>query len=154
MRRAGALLSTSVSDALHVSARVVIPEHELQWRFSRSGGAGGQHVNTSSTRVELVFDLVNTSAIGSMLKERAIERLVNQLIDGCIVVVASERRSQFQNRLVARERLADLLRAALAPPPRKRRPTRPSLSAKKERVDTKKRRGEIKKGRGRPGTDD
>jgi ribosome-associated protein len=143
-----------LAEPLRVSARVVVPEWELQWRFSRSGGAGGQHVNTSSTRVELVFDVVNTSALGSVLKQRALERLENQLVDGCVVIVASERRSQFQNRVLARERLTDLLRAALAPPPRKRRPTRPTLSSKKERVNTKRKRGEIKRGRGRPGHDD
>jgi ribosome-associated protein len=143
-----------MTEPLHVSARIVVPEHELQWRFSRSSGAGGQHVNTSSTRVELVFDLVNTSAVGEVLKDRAVQRLAAQLVDGCVVVVSSERRSQFQNRLAAREKLAEVLRAAFAPPPRKRRPTRPTFSSKVKRVDTKKRRGEIKKGRGRPSGDD
>jgi ribosome-associated protein len=143
-----------MAEPLRVTARVVIPDHELQWRFSRSSGAGGQHVNTSSTRVELVFDLVNTVAIGAVMKERALERLASQLIDGCIVVVSSERRSQFQNRIAARERLCEVLKVALAPPPRKRRPTRPTLSAKKARMDTKRKRGEIKRGRARPGSDE
>jgi ribosome-associated protein len=143
-----------MSDELRVSARVVIPEHELQWRFSRSSGAGGQHVNTSSTRVELVFDVVNSKAFGPVLRARAIERLASRLVDGCLVIVASERRSQFKNRLAARERLAETLRVAIAPPPRVRRPTRPTYSSKKERVETKRKRGDIKRGRQRPVSDD
>lgn len=138
---------------LRVNARVFIPEHELQWRFSRSGGAGGQHVNTSSTRVELTFDLANTTALGPVLKDRAMYRLRNQLNEGCVMVVASERRSQFQNRRAATERLVEILREAIAPPPRARRPTKPTLSSKRARVDEKKRRGEIKRGRGRSSHD-
>jgi ribosome-associated protein len=104
--------------------------------------------------VELVFDVENTSALGAVLKERVLSRLASQLIDGCVVIVSSERRSQFQNRIAARERLAEVLRSAVAPPPRARRPTRPTRSSQKERVDTKKRRGDIKKGRSRPSADD
>lgn len=104
--------------------------------------------------MELVFDVVHSSVLGPVLKQRALDRLESQLIDGCIVVVASERRSQFQNRVLARERMTDMLRAALAPPPRKRRPTRPTLSSKKERVEAKRKRGEVKRGRGRPNFDD
>lgn len=144
----------ALDEPLRVSARVIVPEHELQWRFSRSSGAGGQHVNTSSTRVELVFDVVQTTALGPLLKERALARLASQLVDGCIVIVSSERRSQFQNRIAAREKLAELLRSAVAPPPRVRRPTRPTRSSQKERVDNKKRRGEVKRNRGRPHSDD
>lgn len=143
-----------MTDGLRLSARTVVPENELRWRFSRSSGAGGQHVNTSSTRVELVFDIVNTSAFGRAFKERALARLQNQLVDGCVVVVASERRSQLQNRLLAREKLTEILRVALAPPKAKRRPTRPSQAAKKERVDTKRKRGEIKQNRRRPQNDE
>lgn len=116
--------------------------------------AGGQHVNTTSSRVELVFDVIATTAFGPVLKERALERLATQLIDGCVVVVASERRSQFQNRLAASERLAEMLREALAPPPKKRRPTRPTFSSKVKRVDTKRKRSEIKKNRSKPSNDD
>jgi ribosome-associated protein len=90
-------------EPLRLSSRVAIPDHELQWRFSRSSGAGGQHVNTSSTRVELVFDIARSSAFGSVYRERAIERLRSRLVDGCVVVVASERRSQHANRELARQ---------------------------------------------------
>ncbi len=134
-----------MNEGLQISARVVIPERELSWRFSRSGGSGGQHVNTSDTRVELSYDVARSVALGTTHRTRALQRLSNKLVDGVITVVASERRSQLQNREAARERLAELMREATAPPPKTRRPTRPSRGAVEERIATKKRRGEVKR---------
>ena len=130
---------------IRISARVVIPEAELSWRFSRSGGAGGQHVNTSDTRVELLYDVARSAALGPTLKARALERLATRLVEGVLTVTASERRSQLQNREAARERLASVLREALAPPPKKRRATRPSRGSVEQRISEKKRRGEVKR---------
>jgi ribosome-associated protein len=135
-----------VSDEpLRVTARLEIPAAELAERFSRSSGAGGQHVNTSDTRVELSYDVLRSPALSETLRTRALERLASRLVDGVLTVTASDRRSQRQNRDLARERLAETLRAAVAPPPRKRRATKPSRGAVQARIDDKKRRGQVKR---------
>lgn len=132
-------------EPLRVTPRVEIPESELVERFSRSGGAGGQHVNTSDTRVELSYDVARSAALPESLRARALERLSGRLVDGVLTVVASDRRSQRQNRDLARERLAETLREAVKPPPKPRRATRPSKGAVQARIDDKKRRGEVKR---------
>ncbi len=130
----------------------VIPAEELSWRFSRSGGPGGQYVNTADTRVELVFDLAASQALPPALKERALRALDGRLTGGTITVTASEHRSQLRNREAAAARMAELLTEATAPPPRPRRPTRPSRAATERRLADKQRRGETK--RLRRSTDD
>lgn len=129
---------------------VTVPEGELAWRFSRSGGPGGQHVNTTDSRVELGWDLAGSAAVPEHLRARALARLAGRLVDGRVSVVASEYRSQHRNREAARQRLADLLERAFAPPPPRRRPTRPSRGAKERRLAGKKRRGGVKAMRRRP----
>jgi ribosome-associated protein len=124
---------------------VVIPQSELRWRFSRSSGPGGQSVNTTDSRVELSFDVAGTTALTPVLKERALSRLADRLVDGVLTVSASEHRSQLQNRKAAGTRLAAALAEAVAPPPRRRRPTRPSRAATNRRIAEKKRRGETKR---------
>jgi ribosome-associated protein len=128
-----------------VVGSVTIPEAELSWRFSRGSGPGGQSVNTTDSRVELVFDLAGSTAFSPILQKRALARLADRLVDGAVVVVASEHRSQLRNRDAARERLAELLAEATAPPPKPRRATRPSKAAKARRMDDKTRRGETKR---------
>jgi ribosome-associated protein len=140
----------TMESGLVVRSGVVIPEAELGWRFSRSSGPGGQSVNTTDSRVELSFDVAGTTAFNEVLRERALERLSSRLVDGVLTVTASEQRSQWRNREAARTRLASILRDAIAAPPRKRRPTRPSKNAVRRRLDEKKRRGETKRLRGRP----
>lgn len=135
---------------LPVEGPLVLPERELHWRFSRASGPGGQGVNTTDSRVELSFDLARSPSVPDALRERALERLANRLVDGVLTVVASEHRSQLRNRDAARERLAGALRAATAPDPPRRRPTRPSKGARRRRLDAKTRRGQIKRLRGRP----
>jgi ribosome-associated protein len=127
-----------------------IPESELTWRFSRSGGPGGQSVNTSDTRVELMFDLAGSPSIPEHLKQRALRRLGRRLVDGAVVIAASEHRSQHRNRQAARARLIDVLDKALAPPPPKRRPTRPTRGSQERRLAGKRRRAETKALRRRP----
>jgi ribosome-associated protein len=129
-----------------------IPESELGWRFSRSSGPGGQGVNTADSRVELIFDLANSAAFGPTLRARALERLAGRLVDGVLTVVASEHRSQLRNREAAAERLVEILTEATAPPPRPRKPTRPSAGATQRRLDEKQRRANTK--RLRRATDD
>lgn len=123
---------------------LVIPAEELRWRFSRSGGPGGQGVNTADSRVELVFDLAGSTALPPVLRARALARLGSRLVDGAVVVVASEHRGQWANRQAARRRLQTLLEEALRPPPPLRRPTRPSRGAVERRLAAKKRRAQIK----------
>lgn len=124
---------------------LVVPAAELVERFSKSPGPGGQSVNTTDSRVELELDLRSSSALSGTQRERALRRWP----EGRISIAASEHRSQHRNRLAARERLADLLREALAPPPPPRRPTRPSRGAKERRLRAKKERGQTKALRGR-----
>ena len=133
--------------ALPVSRSVTIPAHELRWRFSRSSGPGGQSVNTSDSRVELSWDVVNSTALGPIQRSRALNRLATRLVDGVVTVTSSEQRSQLQNRERAEARLALLVREAIAPPPRTRRPTKPSRGAVEKRIASKKRRSETKRQR-------
>ncbi|MGZ8601216.1 MAG: alternative ribosome rescue aminoacyl-tRNA hydrolase ArfB [Actinomycetota bacterium] len=130
---------------LRVTRSVVVPERELRWRFSRSSGPGGQSVNTADSRVELSLDLTTTIALGPTVRSRALERLSGRLVDGVLTIVASEHRSQLQNREAALERLAETLRAAIAAPPPKRRPTRATRASVERRLAEKKRRSRTKK---------
>ncbi|MBX6385217.1 MAG: aminoacyl-tRNA hydrolase [Microbispora sp.] len=130
---------------LHVRDSVVVPEAELVWRFSRSPGPGGQGVNTTGSRVQLSFDLARTTALGPALKARALRRLASRLAGGVITVTAAEHRSQLRNREAALDRLAALLRDATAPPPKRRRPTKPSKGAVERRLAAKRRRSDLKR---------
>jgi len=134
-------------DDLQVTPRLVIPAGELRERFSRSSGPGGQSVNTADSRVELSFDVARSSAVPTTLRARMLERLRPRLVDGVLTVTASEHRTQLANRRAARQRLATLLRRAAAPPPRARRATRPTRASQRRRLDAKRRRADIKRGR-------
>lgn len=138
---------------LRVTRSVLVPERELRWRFSRSSGPGGQSVNTADSRVELSLDLSTTTALGPVQRARVLERLRRRLVGGVLTVTASEERSQLRNRELARERLAGVLAAALAPPPPKRRPTRATRGSVERRLAEKKRRSRTKKLRGTPDDD-
>lgn len=133
------------SGPLRVTPAVVIPAHELNWRFSRSSGPGGQGVNTADSRVELVFDLAASSALPPELKARALARLARRLTNGRLSIRAAQSRSQLRNRQDARDRLAALLAEAIAPPPRARRATKPSKGAVARRLEDKTRRSQIKR---------
>ena len=128
-----------------VPSGLLIPAAELVERFSRSPGPGGQSVNTTDSRVELEYDVAASAALTDA--QRA--RLLSRLPDPVVRVVASEHRSQHRNRVAARERLAERLREALAPPPPPRRPTRPTRGSKERRLEAKKQRGQTKSLRGR-----
>jgi ribosome-associated protein len=135
----------SVVGPLRVTRSIVVPARELRWRFSRSSGPGGQSVNTADSRVELSLDLTTTTALGPIQRARAMDRLAGRLVDGVLTIAASEERSQLRNREAALERLADTLAAAVAPPPAKRRPTRPSRAAVERRLAEKRRRARTKR---------
>ncbi|GAB3992422.1 alternative ribosome rescue aminoacyl-tRNA hydrolase ArfB [Nocardioides marmoraquaticus] len=123
---------------------LVVPAADLVERFSRSSGPGGQSVNTTDSRVGVELDLTATRALDDAQRARAVGRL-----GAVLVVTASEHRSQHRNRLAARERLADRLRDALAPPPLTRVPTKPTRGSQRRRVEGKRRRSDVKRLRGR-----
>ena len=127
-----------------------IPATELAWRFSRSGGPGGQSVNTADSRVELSFDVRRSTAFPEPVRERLLSRLSHRLVDGVLTIAASEYRSQLRNRQAARARLVELLTEASAPPPPRRRATRPTRGSQERRLAGKKRRSETKTLRRRP----
>lgn len=136
---------------IQVTPDIAIPESEISERFVRASGPGGQNVNKVSTAVELRFDPSQSAAIPSDARERL--RVIagsRMTADGVLVIDARRHRTQAQNREDARERLADLVRQALVKP-RRRRATRPGKGAVERRIETKKRRSDTKRGRGRIG---
>jgi ribosome-associated protein len=143
-----------VSDGdIIITPALTIPRAELQFRASRAGGPGGQHVNTSSTRVELMWDLTHSTVVSDEQRGRLLTKLAARLdAAGMVRVVASDRRSQSQNRDAAAERLAVLVRQALVVP-RKRRPTRPTRASREQRLADKRKRGERKRDRRRDNHD-
>lgn len=132
-----------VTGDLPVSAALVIPESELEWRFSRSSGPGGQSVNTSDSRVQLGWDARSSTVLSAAQRARLLERVP----DGVIWVSAAEHRSQWQNRRAARQKLAAQVRSGIAKPPPSRRATRPSRGAVERRLAAKRHRGELKRRR-------
>lgn len=141
------------SDAIRIAGGVAVPRSELTFRATRGGGPGGQHVNTSATRVELTWDVAGTSALTDEQRARVLQKLANRIDDsGTLRLVAGESRSQHQNREAVTARFQDLLAWALRTHrPRKR--TRPPKAAKENRLKQKKRRSELKKQRERPALD-
>ena len=131
-------------------AGLVVPEDLLQERFSHASGPGGQGVNTADSRVQLSLDVDRLPGLTEAQRRRLADRLAHRLGDSVITVDAAEHRSQLRNRRAARERLAEALRSALAPPPPPRRATRPTRGSQRRRLDAKRRRAETKRGRARP----
>jgi ribosome-associated protein len=139
-----------VAEELQVNSWLVIPASELAVRFSRSSGPGGQSVNTTDSRVELSFDVARSPALPEWARSRALERLRGRLAGGVLTVASSGERSQLMNRQEAMERLAGLLREAVAPPPRSRVATKPSKGARERRLQDKRRRSDVKRNRQLP----
>ncbi|HET8657086.1 MAG TPA: alternative ribosome rescue aminoacyl-tRNA hydrolase ArfB [Longimicrobiaceae bacterium] len=134
---------------LAVTDDLFIPRSELAYRASRSGGPGGQHVNTSSTRVELVWDVAGSPSLTDAQRARILEKLSNRINSaGELLLAGSESRSQHQNREAVTERFVELLRGALHRPPRRKK-TKPTRASRERRLQAKKRRSEVKRLRGR-----
>jgi len=134
---------------LEIDDSLVIPANELTWRFSRSSGPGGQHVNTTDTRVELSWRIMRSTVLDEQRRDLLIERLGSRATDGVLTVSASEFRSQLRNREAARDKLAAAVRRALRPR-RTRRPTKPTRGSRRRRLEEKRKRGETKQLRRRP----
>lgn len=128
---------------------LVVPDAELVEQFSHASGPGGQGVNTADSRVQLSLDLATTTALDESQRERVIGALASRLAGSVLTVAAAEHRAQRRNRTAARERLAELLREAVAPPV-PRRPTRRTRGSQRRRLETKKQRSRTKAARRRP----
>ncbi len=129
----------------------VLPAAELLERFSRSSGPGGQGVNTTDSRVELRWQVLESPALARLSEAQRLRvesAFQDRLVAGALIIVASEHRSQRQNRVAARNRLAEALRQQLLPPPPARRATRPTRGSQRRRLEAKRQRGATKSGRG------
>ncbi|QHC75070.1 alternative ribosome rescue aminoacyl-tRNA hydrolase ArfB [Rathayibacter sp. VKM Ac-2805] len=135
---------------LEVRPGLVVPASDLQWRFSRSSGPGGQHVNTSDSRVQLTWNVEESTALSDEQRSRLLERLGRRLVSGAVTVTVAQERSQLRNRETALEILRGIITAALAPPSAPRRPTRPTRGSTRRRLAAKQRRSETKQQRRRP----
>jgi ribosome-associated protein len=135
---------------LEVSPALTIPAAELGWRFSRSSGPGGQHVNTTDSRAELSWDISGSAVLSESQRLTLLTRLGPRLVAGVITVTASEQRSQLRNRETALAKLADLVRTALAPEGPRRRPTKPTRGSKYRHLAAKQQRSATKQQRRRP----
>lgn len=128
---------------LRVTAQVTIPESELSWRFSRSSGPGGQGVNTTDSRVELMWDAAASPVFSPAQRERLLDQLGDRLVDGVLTIAASEQRAQLRNREAARARLATLIADAIRPPTT-RRATKATRRSKERRLKAKQGRADLK----------
>ena len=140
----------STPDLVQINDSLAIPRAELEFRATRSGGPGGQHVNTSSTRIELTWNVATSPSLSDEQRARILEKLATRIDgSGVLRLTASGSRSQFQNREEVTERFAQIVAQALRiPKPRKK--TKPSKASKEARLKAKKRRSETKRQRGRP----
>ena len=132
---------------LRINSKLEIPGNEIKWRFSRSSGAGGQNVNKADSRAEIVFNVSESKTLTPYQKYRISIQDEVKLSNGCICIAVQDKRTQYQNRQLALTRLTSTLRDLLKPPPKKRRKTLPTRSSQRKRVESKKKRGELKKSR-------
>jgi len=135
---------------LEVGPALTIPAAELRWRFSRSSGPGGQHVNTSDSRVQLTWDVAGSLVLTDQQRERILDRLGRRLVAGTITVTVSEQRSQLRNRVAAIDALREIVADALAPDAAPRRSTRPTKGSQRRRLAAKTQRSATKQQRKRP----
>ena len=132
---------------LRINTKLEIPDNEIKWRFSRSSGAGGQNVNKTDSRAEIVFNVSESKTLTPYQKYRISIQDEVKLSNGCICIAVQDKRTQYQNRQLALTRLTSTLRELLKPPPKKRRETIPTRSSQRRRIELKKKRGELKKNR-------
>ena len=132
---------------LRINSKLEIPGNEIKWRFSRSSGAGGQNVNKTDSRAEIVFNVSESKTLTPYQKYRISIQDEVKLSNGCICIAVQDKRTQYQNRQLAITRLTSTLRDLLKPPPKTRRETIPTRSSQRRRIESKKKRGELKRNR-------
>ena len=132
---------------LRVNSQLEIPKNEIHLRFSRSSGAGGQNVNKTDSRVEVVFNVSESKALTPYEKHKISIQDEIKLINNCICIAVQDKRTQYQNRQLALSRLASTLQDLLKPSQKKRRQTLPTRSSQRKRVESKKKRGQLKRNR-------
>ncbi|MDI3195827.1 alternative ribosome rescue aminoacyl-tRNA hydrolase ArfB [Pseudarthrobacter sp. AL07] len=135
---------------LEVSPALTIPASELRWRFSRSSGPGGQHVNTTDSRAKLSWNIAGSAALSDDQRQMLLTRLGPRLVAGIITVASSEQRSQLRNRETALAKLTELVAEGLAPDGPKRRATKPTRGSNRRRLAAKEQRSTTKRQRQRP----
>ena len=134
---------------LIITPRLVIPSSELKWRFSRSSGPGGQKVNKTDSRVEIIFNIQESKVLNDYQKKVIMKKLKNKLVNKSICIAVQDQRSQLLNRKLAIVRISSLIRNSLKNTSKVRKATKPSKASQKRRLDSKKKRGELKKNRQR-----
>ena len=132
---------------LIITTRLVIPSRELKWRFSRSSGPGGQKVNKTNTRVEIIFNIEESKVLNDYQKKVLMKKLKTKLVNNCICIAVQEERNQLLNRQIAIARISSLIRNSLKNFTKVRKATKPSKASQNRRLDSKKKRGELKKNR-------
>lgn len=134
---------------LIITSRLVIPSRELKWRFSRSSGPGGQKVNKTNTRVEIIFNIEESKVLNDYQKKVLTKKLKTKLVNNCICLAVQEERNQLLNRQIAIKRISSVIRNSLKNSSKIRKATKPSKASQNRRLDSKKKRGELKKNRQR-----
>ena len=132
---------------LKINEKLIIPSDEIQWRFSRSSGPGGQNINKIESKVEIIFDIYKSKSLNSFQKNLLLKKLNNKIINGCISIKVQEKRTQFKNRQLAIKKLISLMKEIITSKEKVRKVTRPTKSSQRRRVESKKKRGEIKRNR-------
>ena len=134
---------------LIITSRLVIPSSELKWRFSRSSGPGGQKVNKTNTRVEIIFNIKESKVLNDYQKKVLMKKLKTKLVNNCICLAVQEERNQLLNRQIAIKKISSVIRNSLKNSSKIRKATKPSKASQNRRLDSKKKRGELKKNRQR-----
>ena len=132
---------------LIITSRLVIPSRELKWRFSRSSGPGGQKENKTNTRVEIIFNIEESKVLNDYQKKVLTKKLKTKLVNNCICLAVQEERNQLLNRQIAIKRISSEIRNSLKNSSKIRKATKPSKASQNRRLDSKKKRGELKKNR-------
>ena len=134
---------------LIITPRLVIPSRELKWRFTRSSGPGGQKVNKTSTRVEIIFNIEDSKVLNAYQKKTLTKKLTNKLVNNSIFLAVQDQRNQLHNRQLALARMSLIIRNALKNSSKLRKDSKPSRASQQRRLDSKRKRGELKKNRQR-----
>ena len=133
--------------SLTITQELIIPSNELQWRFSRSSGPGGQNINKIESQVEIMFNIQKSSSLNSSQKYRLRKKLNNKIVNGYISIKVQKTRSQLKNRAIAIKKLSSLIKSVIMSEEKVRKLTTPTKSSRKRRIESKKKRGKIKENR-------